>query len=699
VMAIEPNNGAPASSDEVLRGRHVLLIDDHIATVNAWTRTLRRSSMVVNAAHSLREAHDWLATNRGERLDYVIIDDQLPDGFGDELVPRLSALHPTPVFALVTGHRNDARVMAGWQQDIPLLPKPTSPLRVLELVLQLERRRSALATAKSSRVDQPRVLVVDDSAAMVQLIANTLSDECHVDVAGDGFAGFRKAHELRPDVIVSDLNMPKLGGLELLRMLRAHPDTKHIPLVVLTSEADEAFKTKLLREGAQDYLLKPFTPQELRTRVGNLAVMARSRALLGSAQGDKNQGLDALVSQVMLQKRHAEFLSEASKLFGESMEFINTLPKVLSLFVESVVDGAMIDLVDPHGNVESAAVAYVDPARDAELRQIRAEQPVMPGTPHPLFPCLEARASRSLPIGPDGPLAAFDIQAGLSIPLLARERLIGVLTVFSSTTIRPLTAAEAALAQDLALRLALTIDHNALYREARNAVAVRDEFLTVASHELKTPINPLQLQIQMLYRKADEFVVPAQRDWTMRKLDSISRQAERLTRLIEDLLDIARINGGKVEYDLQEVDLTQMVREIVNLFEERGEVARSACMLEVEVSPNLVGRWDRLRLDQIFTNLLSNALKYGKGTRVRVTAAQSGNLVTLKVQDGGIGIKREDRERVFERFERAVSRPSSRFSCQSAVQSSSRPNRSSPARRRRWSRRSSCRSDRTNRST
>jgi signal transduction histidine kinase len=428
----------------------------------------------------------------------------------------------------------------------------------------------------------------------------------------------------------------------------------HIPVVSLTANGDESLRMRALSEGAQDYLVKPFSVEELRARVGNLAALARSRTLLQSEVPDNQGRLDDIVGQLMLQKRHAVFLSEASKLLGSSIEYKTTIKQVTRLYVAHVADAALVDLVDEQGQLVSLALACAEPTLERELCSIRKSNVPRLGEAHPLVGAVLTGEAVSIQRAP-GVLDQLCVHSGMSVPLFARGQLIGAITAWSTIAPRPFGPLEQALTEDLARRLAFTIDHASLYRDATEAVAARDEFLSVASHELKTPLNPLQLQVQRLFRRADQIIVAEHRDKVKEQLDSIHRQTEKLTRLVNDLLDLSRISGGKIDFDLEPLDLTTVVREVVTLFEEREEITRFRCTLSCDYSDGLIGQYDRFRLEQIVTNLLSNALKYGAGTPVTVTTRRNGAVAELSVSDQGIGIAPVDQKRIFERFERAVS--------------------------------------------
>ncbi|WP_235216663.1 MEDS domain-containing protein [Archangium violaceum] len=207
----------------------------------------------------------------------------------------------------------------------------------------------------------------------------------------------------------------------------------------------------------------------------------------------------------------------------------------------------------------------------------------------------------------------------------------------------------------MGMRLSEQAEENGrLYQEAREAVRARDEFLSVASHELKTPLTPLRLKLQGLKREAEGNegeLVPRER--VVRAAQGAEQQLRKLAVLVDALLDVSRLTQGKLALTWEELDVTEVVWEVVERFEQQAEKAGSE--VEVVAEREVVGRWDRLRLEQVVTNLLSNALKYGAGRPVHVTVAEERGRAVLVVRDEGIGIGPEHQQRIFGKFERAVS--------------------------------------------
>ena len=189
---------------------------------------------------------------------------------------------------------------------------------------------------------------------------------------------------------------------------------------------------------------------------------------------------------------------------------------------------------------------------------------------------------------------------------------------------------------------------------AEEAIGLRDEFLSVASHELKTPVTSLQLVVQRalrLYREGSLASVPP--EVMLHTFETIQRQTRRLGALVNAMLDVSRIHAGKMELDLEQLDLSALVRNVVSRFEE--EIARSGSEVTVRAESPVWCCLDRSRVDQVITNLLSNALKYGEGKPIDVSVSEADGVARLVVRDQGIGVPADRTEKIFQPFERAVS--------------------------------------------
>ncbi len=225
-------------------------------------------------------------------------------------------------------------------------------------------------------------------------------------------------------------------------------------------------------------------------------------------------------------------------------------------------------------------------------------------------------------------------------PLVDREgRVTGVLGMITDITQRKQAERE---------RDRLLSQEQAARAVAEEAARMRNDFLSIASHEMRTPLTPLRLRLERLHRTlAREEQAPLAEQVAL-----CQRQVGRMARLVETLLDVSRLMAGKLELQWECVDLMELVKDAITSNEDT--LAREGCELELRAEAPVVARVDRGRLEQVLENLLGNAIKYGPGKPIQVSVEVEGEVARLRVRDHGIGISPEDTGRIFERFERAV---------------------------------------------
>jgi PAS domain S-box-containing protein len=188
------------------------------------------------------------------------------------------------------------------------------------------------------------------------------------------------------------------------------------------------------------------------------------------------------------------------------------------------------------------------------------------------------------------------------------------------------------------------------WQEAEQA---RDTFLSIACHELKTPLSALQLQVQNILRMERGSRHGRNESSPLAsKIGMLKKTLDRLTQLIDNLLDISRLRLGRLALHFEDVDMVEVVRDAA--VRAREDVHRAGCTVRFKADGSIVGHWDRLRLEQIVTNLLQNACKYGRGEPIEMRVERTGSWARFVIHDGGIGIAPEDHERIFEPFERAA---------------------------------------------
>jgi PAS domain S-box-containing protein len=210
----------------------------------------------------------------------------------------------------------------------------------------------------------------------------------------------------------------------------------------------------------------------------------------------------------------------------------------------------------------------------------------------------------------------------------------------------------AKIARDISEQKTHQAEHERLFREAQEAAKVREEFLSVAGHEMRTPLQSLQFLLQTIQKRIES----GQPEKAVEGLVRARAQLQRLSWLTEELLDVTRITAGRLTLEPEEVDLAELARDVAE--QQRESAARTGSELRFEALTSATGLWDRSRLEQVVTNLLSNAVKFGGGKPIMVRVEHDTARAVLTVRDEGIGISSSDQSRIFERFERAVSKQS-----------------------------------------
>jgi len=384
--------------------------------------------------------------------------------------------------------------------------------------------------------------------------------------------------------------------------------------------------------------------------VENASLLAKEQAARAAAEESKSR---------------SAFLVEAGVLLSESLEYEETLERLARLFVHSMAEWCAIDIIVDGREIRRLGGTHADPAKEPLLRELQRRYPPRWDSPHPAARVLRSGEPYLLSEVSDEDIQRscedeeharlireLGIRSALAVPLVARGQTVGVISLASASPGRRYGHADLELAQELAHRAAMAVDNARLYREAKEAIRLRDEFLSVASHELYTPITSLMLSLEALAPTGRTGKVLDQR--AMQKLlDLVSRQGRRLVRLIGDLLDVSRIEMGRLQLEVSDIELGGLVRDVVERLE--PDLARSRCSLSIRASAPVTGRWDRSRLDQVVTNLLSNAIKFGSSKPIEVSIAAESGIARLEVRDSGIGISGARQDHIFNRFERAAS--------------------------------------------
>jgi signal transduction histidine kinase len=447
------------------------------------------------------------------------------------------------------------------------------------------------------------ILVVEDDPQVRSMLALLLGTRWSVRIADGGEAAWSMARRSPPDLVISDVRMPGIDGITLLRRLREDPLTQSVPVILVSGRAGEQETIAGLEAGADDFLIKPFSARELLVRVQTrLEVTAMRR---------RNAQQEAVLESLRRHTRWTERLLDSLPIPLLLLEPGNA--RILFANRASVsASGVSLPRGTPLGDIMGVRLL------DEEGQPLDSRE-IAPASPEERI-----QGRRLVWHTADG--ARWHLADSELIPRLPDHDPVVVLTLRDITE---LVRQEA---------------------ELRRTVRTRDEFLSVASHELRTPITTLGLQTDSLLR-ARGTDAPDER--LRRRLTTIRSQISRLEQLVDVLLDVSRLIEGRLELRAEDVDLAAVAAEAIDLLKEPAE--RAGCPVKLHGAETVPGRWDRLRVGQVVTNLLSNAIKFGGGRPVEIEVALAGDLARLRVRDHGVGVSPEARERIFGRFERASS--------------------------------------------
>lgn len=358
------------------------------------------------------------------------------------------------------------------------------------------------------------------------------------------------------------------------------------------------------------------------------------------------------------------FLSEASKILSSTLDYNVTLASVAKLVANNIADLCVIDIFE--GNLLNRVAVRVADRRKQKLANEmynflpdpRNKRAVY-DTVHGGKPIIIKKVTKSWLKSVSRLKEERDMHIKLNLhsliftPLKSRGKIIGVLTIASSYPKFSYTQEYANFMEELAIRAGLAVDNSRLFSEAQEALRTRDEFLSIASHELKTPLTSILLNLQLILQKIHN---AANQKIEMKEIEGMietsKNQSDRLSRLISDLLNISLISTGRLVIEKEQMNLSDVVHEVIKRFE--VQLDKAHIPIDWRNNKKLVGNWDKVRLEQVVTNLISNAIKYGKNKPVTIRLTRNKNMAVLKIKDRGIGIKKKDRKHIFERFKRGA---------------------------------------------
>ena len=508
------------------------------------------------------------------------------------------------------------------------------------------------------------ILVVDDRPENLLVFKTTLEDlGQNVIAARSGEEALKRLLEHDFAVILLDVNMPGMDGLETATFIRGRQKTARTPIIFLTAYVEEMHTAKGYSLGAVDYMLTPVMPDILRTKVKvfvELYLMTRQV----ERQADqrialaREQAARAIAEESI---RRSTFLAEAGDILSSSLDVTATVRALAQFVVPFLGELSALTLADEQGQPGRSELAWVGSTGsgmrhsesaielDNEAMNRAIKDALESGTiamVTELKPALTKLSATR--VGQEAPTTfdlGFTLRSLAVLPLVARGRKLGTLLLgLADVRFDPTTLA---LAEDLTTRAAVALDNCLLYARIHEADRRKNEFLAMLAHELRNPLAPVRNAVQILRMPNQQ---PAKLDWG---LDVIERQTLQLVRLVDDLLDVARITQGRISLKLEPVNVTEVMGAALEMSRPLIDARGHELAVTMPSTPLQV-HGDYSRIAQILANLLNNAAKYTEPRgRIAMSAAEEDGDVVFRVRDSGIGIRKDMLASVFELFTQA----------------------------------------------
>ena len=507
--------------------------------------------------------------------------------------------------------------------------------------------------------DKANILIVDDLPEKLLVFGTVLEDlGQNLVFVRSGSEALREVLQREFAVILLDVNMPDIDGLETASLIRQYKRSAHTPIIFTTAYSDEIQAARGYSLGAVDYILSPVVPEVLRTKVKvfvELHVMQR-RAQQQADERVKLAAAEAARRTAEENTRRSNFLARASRVLGGSLDVDVGTRELLRLAVPEIARFAALVMLRDAPQFERVLSCW-EP--NVETSPVFAERPFreLPDRVQDAFRLACAsrqRAALTANDMQDWIADATQLRTGAVVPLLIGERVLGVLMVAAENGSPDWPALE-----ELASRAAIAFENAYLYSSLQTEIVERrqaedklqmsnrrkDEFLAMLSHELRNPLAPIRTAVEVMRSVAPHHPKLV---WAMEVTD---RQITHLTRLVEELLDVARISQGKIVLQTEPIDLLAVIAHGVETMRPFIDARRQTLTQKLPAAPVWL-RGDFARLSQVVANLLNNAAKYtDEEGHIHIGLTVEGGEAVISVRDSGIGIDAELLPNVFELFE------------------------------------------------
>ncbi|MFL5593626.1 MAG: PAS domain S-box protein [Gemmatimonadaceae bacterium] len=357
-------------------------------------------------------------------------------------------------------------------------------------------------------------------------------------------------------------------------------------------------------------------------------------------------------------QRRATLLAEASRVLSASFDYQTTLAALVRLTVPALADYCALDIVETEDKFERIGEAHVDPAKSLLLKEVATFPRSALTARHPLIrvittgePVLEADISAAFirqsfaEAGQRAIVEALEPRSLICVPLVASGKPLGALTLVTSGSGRRFAIADLSLAADIARRAAVVVEHARLFNEAQQATKARDDVLAVVAHDLRNPLNTVSMAVSLMLEST-----PPERVQERRQVEIVRRAADRMNRMIQDLLDVKRMESGRLTIDLRPEAPGSLINDTIDML--RPLAAGTGIRLDTALDddlPCVVA--DAARIQQVLSNLVGNAVKFTpRNGRITVSAERIDGEVRFAVIDTGPGIPAEQVPHIFGRF-------------------------------------------------
>jgi PAS domain S-box-containing protein len=359
------------------------------------------------------------------------------------------------------------------------------------------------------------------------------------------------------------------------------------------------------------------------------------------------------------------FLAEAGSLLVSSLNFEENLKQIAELSIPYIADWCCINLLDSNDNLRILASAHSDPSKSYTVERLIREYDASPQSSigarkvaqtgiKEVYETLNHELLKYLAVDSEHYNMAkeLDNSSAIIIPLKVQEQTIGVITFAFSHSRRHYDQKYIDVTEELSRRIALSYENSRLYELSQQAIQVRNDFLSIASHELNTPITSLKMQLQMTQRILKSNIGDMPIEKFGKQIASSVSHTDRLINLVQVLLDVSRIQSGKFAFNFEAFKIDELIKEIKS--QQNHLLGQASCELDVLCEPGLEVNWDKTRIEQVLTNLITNVMKYAPG-KISLSVSKDGEDVHIKFKDFGPGIPKNKVDKIFDRFERATS--------------------------------------------